>query len=834
MQKLVWQNANGDSIDLTSGNYGITEWEGFSNTSLNIQSQQVPFQDGAVFLDALLNQRELSVTLKMQDNGNLEERYRMRRELIHILNPKLGEGYLIYTNDFISKRIKCVAQIPLFETHNSDTRGTPKASLSWTACEPYWEDLEETVVQMNLETIKTINNEGDVPANVKINFMAENASYPRIVRTSKNRISKIAYNGTLSGMLEIKTNSGEKGANLFNLNFKTDLYLNNYKAVVYCLQNSHYYSITDNKILSSIDFVKWEAVAYSSVELNKIYYIAEKSLIIALGKNGYFLTSYDGVEWTEHNVGSNHNLLCFCYFSGTYIIGGFNFLATSSDLKIWTFQETNLTARDIIYVEELQSYFAVGQFGVRKSSDLLDWVVVSNSNDIESIIYSKQIQKLYCVGASTSSGTPGVLMSSEDGVDWSLENIGTYPRFNKISELNNNLIIIGANGNILTSEDGTNWNSQSSVVSSVELRDLLFRSDIKLYEIVGTKGTLLVSNDLINWQNKFIPIVDTNLNKIAYSEEKNIYVTVGISGTILKSNDLINWEKVSGITGVIKDIIYVKKFGKFFAVGGNKIYRSEDGVNWTGTTIGATDEIFTIIYSEVHNIFIIGGGYNNVGNILTSEDGINWVERFYAVYTNLRISDIIFENNKYVAVGFYGLISTSEDGINWTSRTVLETYQTLNSVTYLKEKDLYVAVGNRGTILTSSNLIDWVSHNFDTSYNLNGVDYSEKYNITFAVGTNGFVLKSNNGVDWVENEYITSQTLFSITYIKELGEFFLTGGTGTLLQSIINYTENQIQNITTDSDFNFNLLQGKNELILSAINGDVNCSVSYRQKYIGV
>lgn len=48
MQKLVWQNANGETINLTSGYYGITEWEGFSNVSLNIQSQQVPFQDGAV------------------------------------------------------------------------------------------------------------------------------------------------------------------------------------------------------------------------------------------------------------------------------------------------------------------------------------------------------------------------------------------------------------------------------------------------------------------------------------------------------------------------------------------------------------------------------------------------------------------------------------------------------------------------------------------------------------------------------------------------------------------------------------------------------------------
>ena len=103
MQKLIWTNSDGDSIDLTSGNYGITNWEGFSNTPLNIQSQQVPFQDGGVFIDALLEQRELSVTLAMQDNGNLEDRYRMRRELIHALNPKLGEGYLIYKNDFTQK-----------------------------------------------------------------------------------------------------------------------------------------------------------------------------------------------------------------------------------------------------------------------------------------------------------------------------------------------------------------------------------------------------------------------------------------------------------------------------------------------------------------------------------------------------------------------------------------------------------------------------------------------------------------------------------------------------------------------------------------------------------
>ena len=151
MQKLVWINSKGTEINLTSGDYGITEWEGFSACDLEVQTQNVPFQDGSVFLDALLNNRELSVTLAINDGKDLEKRYRLRRELISALNPKLGEGYLIYTNDFISKRIKCLAQMPVFPTHNSDKAGTPKASLSWTACDPYWEDLEETSVEFNTE-----------------------------------------------------------------------------------------------------------------------------------------------------------------------------------------------------------------------------------------------------------------------------------------------------------------------------------------------------------------------------------------------------------------------------------------------------------------------------------------------------------------------------------------------------------------------------------------------------------------------------------------------------------------------------------------------------------
>ena len=113
-------HANGVEVDLTSGNFGITEWKGFSDVSLNLQTQQVPFQDGSVYLDGLLGNREISVTLAVNDNNDLEKRYELRRNLIEILNPKLGEGTLIYKNDYLMRQIKGVPLLPVFKNKNSN------------------------------------------------------------------------------------------------------------------------------------------------------------------------------------------------------------------------------------------------------------------------------------------------------------------------------------------------------------------------------------------------------------------------------------------------------------------------------------------------------------------------------------------------------------------------------------------------------------------------------------------------------------------------------------------------------------------------------------------
>jgi len=283
MQKLVFINGNGSEIDLTSGNFGIVNWAGLSNTSLNIQTQQVPFEDGGVFLDALMEQREIEVTVAIYDGNNLELRYQKKRELISALNPKLGEGTLIYTNDYLSKQIKAVPQIPLFENKNSNDVGTLKASVVFSCPSPYWEDLEETVVEIDsFGTI--IENNGDVPTQPKIEFQNDNVnlitnSYIFNGRTAqeiklKGTFKTNVFVNTEVGKKEVYTKEITESNILFGIDSLTECYIaksefyNSYFKVDNIYHNDKYYLQRSN------DCITWETIK----ELDRSY-----TNIIAIG-----------------------------------------------------------------------------------------------------------------------------------------------------------------------------------------------------------------------------------------------------------------------------------------------------------------------------------------------------------------------------------------------------------------------------------------------------------------------------------------------------------------------------------------------------------------------
>ena len=258
MQKLRYVNGNGVEIDLTSGNYGITAISGLSNANLNLQTQQVPNNDGSVYIDSLLDNRPIDITVALNDDNNLEKRYRLRRELISALNPKLGEGYLYYKNDFLEKRIKVIPNPPIIKNKNSNEKGSVKASVSFTACGVYWEDIVETYDTFKLGKRGYIENKGDIVCDVDLEIVTNGVKNPRIKNLTNGKQIKLL--GNFNRNIHINTNMGNK--TVYDEKYRFDVFGN-------------------------------------SVMLYSITYSSELNMFVTVGGGGIILTSNDGINWTN-------------------------------------------------------------------------------------------------------------------------------------------------------------------------------------------------------------------------------------------------------------------------------------------------------------------------------------------------------------------------------------------------------------------------------------------------------------------------------------------------------------------------------------------------------
>ena len=858
MQKLIWQNANNEQIDLTSGNYGIVEWQGFSNADLNIQSQQVPFQDGGVFLDALIEARELSITLAMQDNNDLEKRYRMRRELIHALNPKLGEGYLIYTNNFISKRIKCVAQIPLFQTHNSNDSGTPKASLAWTACNPYWEDLEEKNIFIENGLRKEIINEGDVACGVKINlYPIPSAKNPVIKNIAENK--KIGLDGTFTKTISINTNTGKKEITETELKWSFDNFAGA-KKVVYSAELGLLVAVGNNNlIMTSEDGINWEFQTFTinsetvtSIDINDVVYSDVLHKFIACGGESYYhteftssiLTSSDGKNWNCIGIGteeqSTEGVLKQIVYSANLdlfvAVGNNSNIFTSSDCITWTkreIAETGYNINSIAYSETLGKFIAVtlSSGSILSSTDGINWTYTEINNVGGYIIYSEQ-KHLFVVAGSR-------IATSTDGINFAIQSETYNPIIMGISYINK----IGAffafqfdDDNeiftIKTSTDGITWQNYIS--------DTRIFSDLIFYEKGGffINDNLFISNDGLKYSSskkvtgtKFVGTI----NKITYSKRLSKYLSVGSTSIVWTSSDGINWLEAKVSDSYIRNLycaIYVEEWGLFFVAGDVEyIYRSSDGISWNGAELeGFFTPITSMVYSKKQNKLVIV----NTSKLYISTDGINWVgENHYNNISYITYSETL---NIFVAFkkGNYQEYYISADCITWEEKYFDEQKNITNAI-FAEELGLFIVLC-QGGVLTSPDGINWEEHTLENVI-LSDVIYSEELCMLIACGTHnkkGCIAVSYDGKTWNVEDLQTDSGLMSIAENTKNINFCIVGTEAKILNSIKVEGENIINDLSNDSDLSLSFESGENELLLTCEEGNINGVISYRQKYIGV
>ena len=839
MQKLIFRNGNGVEVDFTSGDFGIVNWTGFSEADLNIQTQQVPFNDGSVYLDSFIQDRVISITLAINDEKNLEKRYTLRREIIALMNPKLGMGELIYENDIFRRKIRCLPKLPTFPTKNFNDSGTVKASLSFHCPSPYWEDVEETII--NIESTKTaeIENLGDVDSNIEIKIMSADVKNPRINNLTTRK--QIKLNGVFEKNLHINTNFGKKSVyeeeEKFNLFNQSSCII---RSITYSSELDKFVAIgADGIILMSEDAINWELTSNSISSLSSITYSPKLNLLVAVGSSSAVITSTDGINWTKQHIDGYFDLNQIEYFPelNKFVCVGAAVI-TSEDGINWT-KCDNPSSRNLLaicYSPELNLFAAIDSSDVYTSTDGTNWTKCDNpppESNLKSITYSSELNLFVIVSMDKAYKSP-------DSITWSESSVGilgsdVIQSITYSQELKLFAIACSYPSAVITSTDGINW-TRHILNNSVNynLSCITYSPELNLFVAGGLGGTV-VSSDGINWEGS---LLGDKIQSITYSPELNKFVGMSQSNIYFLNNDNnFNWDYLS-----YKNFRFTKYFPELnLFVGIDHINQqsgtSTDGINWSISDwdpwVFSTLEVLFMIYSSELNLFVAlsaNTDYKRSGQIITSTDGINWTKRYEGGDDDY-IESITYspELNLFVAGGKNSNMYTSTDGINWTKYqlTIFSQYPlpSIESIAYYSELKLFVALGGEA-IITSTDGTNWTKVS-DVSFQTMML-YSSELNLFIGLGKSE-IYTSTNLKDWKSLIKINS----SLTQILMQDNVLYVVGDVNLYSSVKD-VKNQIDKLSENSDMNLSIKIGINKFTLSYDEGYARAIIKYTNKYLGV
>jgi hypothetical protein len=251
-------------------------------------------------------------------------------------------------------------------------------------------------------------------------------------------------------------------------------------------------------------------------------------------------------------------------------------------------------------------------------------------------------------------GTGGIILSSQDGVNWESASISS-DYFNGITFADNKYVVVGNSGAVYTSSNASNWISQVSGTVQ-ELFEVAYGSN--LFVSVGCQGTIITSPTGVNWSSQ-TGINSCDIYGVTYGN--GLYVATGLNGYIQTSSDAITWTEQNSLTG--EELTAVNYGGgKYITVGTNgTILYSANGVDWLAANSGVSAQIGAVIYANNQYVAV-----TRDGGVLTSPDGVVWSTQ---VTNNVSpLYGIAYSNGQFVAVGTQGTILTSPDAITWTTQ----------------------------------------------------------------------------------------------------------------------------------------------------------------------
>ena len=306
-----------------------------------------------------------------------------------------------------------------------------------------------------------------------------------------------------------------------------------------------YVIVGDNgSIETSIDGVSW--TVRNSGTSSALTAIAHNGTrFIAVGDNGTVLSSMDSISWSPEDSRTVKDLLDINWNGSQFtLVGKSGFIATSATGSTWR-DSCCLALEDVTAITSDGSQLFATQGNKIYLGDSSDpdepFNVISNPNQTQwRGIATNGAAIIVRVGLQNNQVTSTISTSTNGGTSWQSVSVSGY--FNEVNYFNGLFLAVGDAGLLMTSNDGLNWTTQSTGVTT-NLHDVfwfsgldLFSSPFTLYVAVGANGTLITSINATSWQVE-VSSPSTTKDLYAIDHDNDYFVAVGQDGTILVRNN---------------------------------------------------------------------------------------------------------------------------------------------------------------------------------------------------------------------------------------------------------------------------------------------------------
>lgn len=232
----------------------------------------------------------------------------------------------------------------------------------------------------------------------------------------------------------------------------------------------------------------------------------------------------------------------------------------------------------------------------------------------------------------------------------------------------------------------------------------------------------------------------------------------------------------------------------------------------TGVTISANNLV-------LDGVKIFGAGVIN-SKETTIKDTIIAESITTTTTTTSNITDTLFYQGSYIAVGSSGKVVYSKDSINWSSTSAFTPNQ-INTVT--RNQKYWVVGGIGGSLFTSIDGVTWTARSFGGSNTVTKLKYIN--NLFVGTCSTGLIIYSYDGISWSSTQTNYSGHFRSVTYFN--GLYIVVGTNGTIYTSpdLLTWTSIVVTGLSTtvlyDIDTNGTIatIVGANGAILVSNNG---------------